>query len=503
MPEATSRRARVQLSMRRWSPNRWRLRTKLLVALVGLLTATTVAIGTLTVVSLNSYLVRQLDEQLAMATARSQSALNSDGDDGGRRSRRPAIPREAGGLVAPGQASGTLAVITVNGQVLRAVVLDDKGRPETISNESVSDLGDIHDFDDYETVKLDDGLGDYRVVSTPIRDGAVLITGLPLEPLRETLRQATLIIVLISVAGLLAAAGAGAVIINVALRPLRRVAATATSVADLPLDTGEVALAVRVPTQDTDPHTEVGQVGVALNHLLANVADALRARHESEMRVRNFVADASHELRTPLASIRGYSELTRRADVDLPPDIVHALGRIESESVRMTSLVEDLLLLARLDAGRPMEFSEVDLSALLIAAVSDAHVASPDHQWDLQLPPDPVCVSGDSDRLAQVVANLLANARVHTPSGTRIRISLQVQDQMAILGVQDNGPGIPAQLVPEVFGRFSRADSSRSRAAGSTGLGLAIAAAVVGAHGGSINVTSRPGDTAFTVRLPV
>jgi two-component system OmpR family sensor kinase len=486
--------------MRQWSLSRWRLRTKLLVALIGLLTATTVAIGALTVVSLNSYLVRQLDEQLATATGRSQSALDSDDDDA-RRPSRPVVPRGAGGLVAPGQASGTLAVITVDGQVRRAVVLDDNGRPETISNDSVSDLAGIDDFDDFGTVTLDDGLGDYRVVATPTRDGAVLVTGLPLEPLRETLRQATLIVVLISIAGLLAAAVAGAVIINVALRPLRRVAATATSVADLPLDTGEVALAVRVPEEDTDPHTEVGQVGAALNHLLA--ADALRARHESETRVRNFVADASHELRTPLASIRGYSELTRRADVDLPPDIVHALGRIESESIRMTSLVEDLLLLARLDAGRPIEFTEVDLSALLVAAVSDAHVAAPDHQWDLHLPEDPVGVKGDGDRLAQVVANLLTNARVHTPTGTRIRISLNIDDHAAILQVQDDGPGIPAHLVPEVFGRFSRGDSSRSRAAGSTGLGLAIAAAVVGAHGGAINVTSRPGKTAFTVRLPM
>jgi two-component system OmpR family sensor kinase len=484
----------------RWSPARWRLRTKLLVALIGLLTATTVAIGGLTIVSLNSYLVHQLDGQLATASGRSQSALDSDDYD--RRPGRPQVPRRAGGLVAPGQASGTLAAISLNGEILRAVVLNDDGRPEALETSSVGELNQLTGSDDRETVTLSEGLGDYRVVATPIREGAVLITGLPLEPLRETLRQATLIVVLISFAGLLAAAAIGAVIINVSLRPLRRVAATATSVADLPLDTGEVALAVRVPEQDTDPHTEVGQVGWALNHLLANVADALRARHESEMRVRNFVADASHELRTPLASIRGYSELTRRADVELPADIVHALDRIESESIRMTSLVEDLLLLARLDAGRPIQFDEVDFSALLIGTVSDAHVAGPQHVWELALPDNPVFVTGDSDRLAQVVANLLTNARVHTPNDTRVAISLVVEEGQAILQIHDNGPGIPAQLVPDVFGRFSRADSSRSREAGSTGLGLAIAAAVVGAHGGSINVTSRPGDTTFTVRLP-
>lgn len=485
----------------RWSPVGWRLRTKLLVALIGLLTATTVAIGGLTILSLNSYLVHQLDGQLATATGRSQSALDSD--DYERRPGRPQVPRRAGGLVAPGQASGTLVAVSLNGEIVRAVVLDDNGRPEALKTSSVRELNELTgSSDDRETVALSDDLGDYRVVATPSREGAVIITGLPLEPLRETLRQATLIVVLISLAGLLAAAAIGSVIINVALRPLRRVAATATSVADLPLDTGEVALAVRVPEQDTDPHTEVGQVGSALNHLLANVADALRARHESEVRVRNFVADASHELRTPLASIRGYSELTRRADVELPADIVHALDRIESESIRMTSLVEDLLLLARLDAGRPIQFDEVDFSALLIGTVSDAHVAGPQHVWELALPDNPVFVTGDSDRLAQVVANLLTNARVHTPNDTRVAISLGVEEGLATLQIHDNGPGIPAQLVPDVFGRFSRADSSRSREAGSTGLGLAIAAAVVGAHGGSINVTSRPGDTTFTVRLP-
>ncbi len=482
------------------SPTRWRLRTKLLVTLVGLLTATTFAIGFLTVVSLNAYLVRQLDEQLATVTGRSQSALDSDD---ARQNRDPVPPRGAGGLVAPGQASGTLAAISVNGEIRRAAVLDDDGGAETIPLSDVSALDGLDPSQDYQTVALGDDLGDYRVVATSTRDGAVLITGLPMQPLQETLGQATAIIALISLIGLVAAGAGGAVIINVTLRPLRRVAATATSVADLPLDTGDVALAVRVPQRDTDPHTEVGQVGAALNHLLANVAAALSARHESEMRVRNFVADASHELRTPLASIRGYSELTRRADVELPPDIVHALGRIESESIRMTSLVEDLLLLARLDAGRPIEFDEVDLSALLVAAVSDAHVAGPAHRWELALPDEPVYVRGDHDRLAQVVANLLVNARVHTPEGTLVQVSLAVETGQATIGVRDNGPGIPAQLVPEVFGRFSRADSSRSRAAGSTGLGLAIAAAVVGAHGGSINVASRPGDTAFTVRLPI
>jgi two-component system OmpR family sensor kinase len=220
------------------------------------------------------------------------------------------------------------------------------------------------------------------------------------------------------------------------------------------------------------------------------------------MRVRQFVADASHELRTPLAAIRGYAELTRRGREKLPPDIAHALRRVESESNRMTELVDDLLLLARLDSGRPLEREKVDLSRLAVDAVGDAHVAGPDHRWLLDVPEDEVCVPGDAARLHQVLANLLANARTHTPPGTKVTTALTVDGDDAVLSVVDDGPGIAPEAQPEVFERFVRGDSSRSRAAGSTGLGLAIVAAVVDAHGGTVELDSRPGHTAFAVRLP-
>jgi two-component system OmpR family sensor kinase len=274
-------------------------------------------------------------------------------------------------------------------------------------------------------------------------------------------------------------------------------------VSELPLDKGEVALAERVGEEDTDPRTEVGQVGSALNRMLGHIEDALVARQRSEDKVRQFVADASHELRTPLASIRGYSELTRRGGHELPDDVVRALGRIESESVRMTSLVEDLLLLARLDAGPALVLSEVDLVPLTVDAVSDAHAASPDHEWSLDAPDEPLVVHGDAGRLHQVIANLLANARVHTPEGTRVHTTLARVEDEAVLTVEDDGPGIPEDLQPVLFERFARGDGSRSRATGSTGLGLAIVAAVVDAHHGSVSVSSAPGRTVFTVRLPV
>lgn len=302
--------------------------------------------------------------------------------------------------------------------------------------------------------------------------------------------------------GLVVAGTTGALMVRRTLRPLRRVAATARRVSELPLDRGEVTLPVRVPEADTDPRTEVGQVGAALNRMLGHVAAALAARQASETRVRQFVADASHELRTPLAAIRGYAEVARRGRDRVPPDVAHALRRVESESTRMTGLVEDLLLLARLDSGRPLAVQRVDLSALVVDAVSDAHVAGPEHRWQLDLPEQQIGVPGDPARLHQVVANLLANARVHTPAGTTVTTSLAVEPDAAVLRVADDGPGIPEDLQPEVFERFARGDSSRSRSHGSTGLGLAIVAAVVDAHHGVVSVQSRPGRTVFTVRLP-
>jgi two-component system OmpR family sensor kinase len=345
------------------------------------------------------------------------------------------------------------------------------------------------------------GLGNYRIIARTMPDGDVLVSGFSLKNVSNTLANLTMVITVLALIGLLIAGVAGAVILRLALRPLRRVTATASRVAELPLDEGEVALAERVP--NPNPHTEVGQVGVALNRMLENISEALTARHRSETRVRQFVADASHELRTPLASIRGYAELTRRSRDVAPPDIAHAMSRVESEAGRMTTLVDDLLLLARLDAGRPLESAEVDLTRLAVDATSDAHAAGPGHRWQLDVPDEPVLVQGDAPRLHQVLTNLLANARTHTPPGTTVQISLRSQGNCAVLTVHDDGPGIPEGLMPDIFERFSRGEQSRSRTAGSTGLGLAIVAAVVAAHHGRIMVYSRPGDTVFTVELPI
>jgi two-component system OmpR family sensor kinase len=330
------------------------------------------------------------------------------------------------------------------------------------------------------------------------------VTGLPTTDVDRTLLWVVGMFCVVAVIAMLAATAAGIVLIRRQLAPLSRVSAAARNVADLELDRGEVHLPNHIVRVDpAAAHTEVGQLGSALNRMLDRIAGALSARHASETRVRRFVSDASHELRTPLAAIRGYTELAQRKRDQLPDDVAHAMSRVESETERMTHLVEDMLLLARLDEGRPLARESLDLSPLVLDVVSDAHVAGPDHEWSLDLPDEPVLVLGDEARLHQVLANLLANARVHTPAGTTVTTSLVTNDAGAVvLTVADDGPGIPDALRPEIFERFARGDSSRSRRGGSTGLGLAIVAAVVKAHDGTIDVRSVPGSTEFVVTLP-
>ncbi|MBC3842781.1 HAMP domain-containing histidine kinase [Streptacidiphilus sp. 4-A2] len=346
------------------------------------------------------------------------------------------------------------------------------------------------------------GYGDYLVSSRVDSSGTTLVVGVPLSGVEGTVNELIAIEIVVTVAGLIASGFLSFALIRLSLRPLDRVTATAARISRLPLHHGEVGELVRVPDADTDPRTEAGQVGASLNRLIDHVSGALSARQASETRVRQFVADASHELRTPLASIGGYAELTRRGRETVPPDTAYALSRIESEAGRMTRLVEDLLLLARLDAGRPLERRPVDLSPLVVDAVRDAHAAAPDHRWQVDLPDEPAMVDGDPGRLHQVLVNLLANAGKHTPAGTVVTASVEPGGAAWALRITDDGPGIPPELLPTVFERFARGDHSRSRAAGSTGLGLAIVAAVTASHRGTVEVASVPGRTVFTVRLP-
>ncbi|AZM54233.1 two-component sensor histidine kinase [Streptomyces sp. WAC 01529] len=515
------------------------LRTRLVLSAVALIAVVCAVIGTVTALALKSHLYEQLDGVLGGVAKRAAAPLPGSGsapDSGpdsepgsGPGSERPP---ERGSARLEGddplefvsrgpQEIGTIGAEVKDGSVGRALVSTEAraGSGSALPVATPLDKAQKAALDSVprdrrpHTVDIP-RLGEYRVAYTTGGDGAFLV-GVPTAKVRNTLDTLVVVEVSVTAAGLAAASLAGAVLVGVALRPLRRIAGTATRVSELPLHSGEVALHERAP--DADPRTEVGQVGAALNRMLDHVHSALDARQQSETRVRRFVADASHELRTPLASIRGYAELTRRGRESTGPDTRHALRRIESEAERMTGLVEDLLLLARLDAEqqeraglaggggvRPLSYRSCDLAALVLDAVGDARAAGPGHRWRLELPgPDePALVRADADRLQQVVVNLLGNARTHTPPGTTVTARVRKDGPLVRLEIQDDGPGIAPDLLPSVFERFARGDASRSRHAGSTGLGLALVRALVTAHGGTVTVESVPGRTVFAVMLP-
>lgn len=498
-------------------PSTWSLRARLLAGQIAVLALVCVGIGAITEGALYRYLVSEVDSQLLQITQRSSMMVRGLPPPGTPRHPGapppPPLPAPRPGpgpmfLDAPGQPVGMVAAIVTGEGVVSAGSLNAAGDREPLSAAAKSRIGQLAGTPHPVTVNLD-GLGRYRLAAAPGRHpGNTVMVGLSMAAAQQTLARVAVIFGAVTILALAAATLAGILVIRRALAPLDRVAATAGSVADLPLDRGEVALPMRVADVDANPNTEVGRLGLAVNRMLDHIAAALSTRQASESRVRQFVADASHELRTPLAAIRGYTELAQRKRTELPDDVAHAMGRVESEAVRMTNLVEDLLLLARLDSGRPLDRQPVDLARLCADAISDAHAAGPDHQWVLEVPGEPVPVPGDDARLHQVVANLLANARVHTPAGSTVTLALEVNADADIdadvvsLRVSDDGPGIPMELQPEVFERFARADTSRSHKYGSTGLGLAIVAAVVRAHHGTISVRSVPGRTEFTVRLP-
>lgn len=506
---------------------------------VSLIAVVAAVIGSVTAIAFHSYMYGKLDDQLHSVAERAERPPGPAPVPDALRENGP-----LGFVGGGGQPLGTFgALVGGDGSVGVSKVVEDSGlraqesaKPLTEDQRQALEEAAPETGEGTTSVDLP-GLGGYRVEAATTTDGHTVLVGIPSAEVSGALTTLIVVEVCVTAAGLLAASIAGTVLVGFALRPLRRVAATATRVSELPLHSGEVAPLERVPEAEADPRTEVGQVGAALNRMLGHVGSALAARQESEMRVRQFVADASHELRTPLASIRGYAELTRRATGgrEAPePDPVtrHALGRIESEADRMTGLVEDLLLLARLDAGRPLSYGATDLLPLVVDAVSDAQVADrPDagpggsvrvadragagsgarHRWRLELPDEPVTVRADPDRIRQVLANLLANARTHTPPGTTVTVSVRPPvrgGEPVTLAVRDDGPGIPAELLPHVFERFARGDASRTRgtdgggATGSTGLGLAIVQAVVCAHGGRVRVESAPGRTEFVIELP-
>jgi two-component system, OmpR family, sensor kinase len=497
----------------------WRLRTlraRLIAGLVVLLAIACASVGGTSYIAVKKALFDQVDTRLQTATTLTTGCE-------GQTAMMHCIGLADGTFVALYQGSkwtvnlvpsmNPVKLTPAEAATLLSLDADRPPAPES---------GDISTY--HVTLTGAGGTFDLTAVRDP--DGTLCYTGLPLHQVYDTLSDIEWVEFIIFAGVLLAAAILGTVWVRLSLRPLHRVARVATQVAELPLESGEVELPKGVPY--TDPDTETGQVGSAFNHMLGHVQQALARRAASEARLRRFAADASHELRTPLTSIRGYAELALRQRGDSPEPVTHALSRVLSESTRMSVLVDDLLLLARLDAGRPLAREPVDVTRLAIDATSDAQVGRPDHRWVLDLPDDPVQVRGDEHRLHQVLANLLSNAGRHTPEGTTVTVRLTTDTEVpgsgtgssivrgtvppvprTVITVTDDGPGIPPELLPELFERFTRADTARSHATDghstdghSTGLGLAIVDAVVAAHTGAVQVTSRPGRTSFAIVLP-
>ena len=457
------------------------LRVQLVAALTALVALALLVSGLAASAALRGYLVDRVDENL-VETVRRPGAL---GDDGPRRGgpgplRRPdeyalQVYAADGTVVRPFDVSGPVPAVPSSALTGRT------GRPFTTGSVS--------------------GGGDWRVLVVSLRGGGAVVVGAPLDDVRSTTRRLVLLELLIGVVVLGVFAALGYVVVRRSLRPLTAVEATAEAIAD-----GD--LSRRVPP--ADPRTEVGRLSAALNAMLGQLEGAFRAQSQSESaarasedRMRRFVADASHELRTPLTSIRGFAELYRQGAVAAGDDLDRLMRRVEDEAARMGLLVDDLLLLARLDQQRPLQREPVDLLELARDAVHDAGAVAPDREVRLEVMggPPPV-VLGDDARLRQVLGNLVTNALTHTTAPVTVRVGAAGAE--AVVEVADAGPGLSPEQAARAFERFYRVDASRTRAAGGSGLGLSIVAALVAAHGGRVDLETAPGEGAtFRVRLPL
>jgi two-component system OmpR family sensor kinase len=346
------------------------------------------------------------------------------------------------------------------------------------------------------TVEGSGGVAHYRVTDWPEDSfpGQYVVFAIPLTETQNTLSQLLLLEGLIGIAVLAGTVVLALFIIQIGLRPLKRMGAVAEHIA-----AGDLSRRVEPATTKT----EIGRLGLALNGMLTQIEAAFEQRKASENRLRRFIADASHELRTPLTSVRGYSEMLRRGASESPTDAELARRRIEEEAVRMSTIVDDMLLIARLDQGRPLESKPVDLQTIARDAAADAQVVAPQREIKLDAPAS-VMVTGDDIRLRQVLGNLVRNALVHTPTKTPIEIAVTTVNGSAKVSVSDHGPGLQPEQMDRIFEPFYRADPSRSRDSGGAGLGLSIVSAVVVAHGGHVKVRETSGGGAtFEVELPL
>ncbi|HWS94342.1 MAG TPA: HAMP domain-containing sensor histidine kinase, partial [Mycobacterium sp.] len=477
----------------RWLPHS--LRRQLLLGVLAVVSVVLVTVGIVSVLNLRGYATAISDVDVAESLDALSNSYTRYRNGEHTSAHRGTPPIAQVMLEFTDQTPGNLIAVLHDGVVIGSAVFSEaEARPAPADVVRALETQSWPDAPP-RTEKLG-SLGLYRVDSRV--DGSdLLVVGVSLARANQIIARKNITTTVLLVAALAVTAGLTVWVVGYTLRPLRRLAATAAEVAAMPLTDGDQRISVRVRPKDTDPDNEVGIVGHTLNRLLNNVDSALAHRADSDLRMRQFITDASHELRTPLAAIQGYAELTRQDSSALPPTTEYALARIESEARRMALLVDELLLLSRLGEGEDLQTQDVDLADLVSNAVNDAAVAAPTHHWVKELPDEPVWVRGDHARLHQLVSNLLGNARIHTPPGVTVTTGITCRGSgpgapYAELTVADNGPGIDADLLPRLFERFARADTSRSDGSG-IGLGLAIVSSIVKAHHGSVTAESANG----------
>lgn len=471
------------------SPARGSLAAQLLPKLVAIVAAMALLLCVGTILSARTILYNQLDRDVERVGQNLIAGMH------------PNAP--INGIRAPGNPLGTVMFApNANGQVKSLLLISttpQSGLPSSVTAEESDLIYETPADGQFHSLKLPT-MGSYRVLAFPTDLGKAVV-GIPASKVEDSLTWMTSLAVALTLIALGGTALVTRTVLHRATRKLGVLTVTADEVSRLELERGAVEVP-RVELGDLPENNEVSRLSSSFNHMLDRVEGALSSREASETKLRQFVADASHELRNPLAAIRGYAELAQRAPEQT--DTRFALGRIEAESSRMSKLVNDLLLLARLDSDAAVETRPVDAVEVVLNAVSDAQAASRDHRWLLEAPNSEVTVLADTNQLHQVMVNLLANARTHTPPGTTVHTSVRVADGRAVIQVADDGPGIPAEALPSVFERFTKVDGARThQAAPSTGLGLAIVKAMVEGWGGSAGVASRPGLTTFTVSLPL
>jgi len=471
----------------RYGLSRWSLRNRLILATLALATVAITASDLAATNSLRSFLISQADSQLAEVVETTLLRLDRAGieseienEEDYKNNFRPLRPLGAvptttavtlldseGNMI--GQIGGQFATSSNLAEFKNLTpqkVVSYQGKPFTIRG--IDDQADI------------------RAIARLLPSGVgTVVISVALDSVEQTLQGLIGIFILISFMVLVAIGFVTRSLIKLSLKPLNRIEETAAAIAG-----GD--LSARLP--DVNPRTEVGRLTSSLNTMLSRIEDSFEARTESENKLRRFVADASHELRTPLTAIRGFAELHRQGAVVGEEKTRELVSRIEKESIRMSTLVEDLLLLARLDQSRELTLDPVDINYLVNEAITSARAAGPEHEITVTSNANEVFVLGDSMRIHQAIANLLANARTHTPAGSEIKVEIFQDESSTRISVSDNGPGLSLEDQSRIFERFFRADPARVRASGEgSGLGLAIVDAIMKAHGGSVTVDSTLG----------